>query len=544
MPGDTKELDIFLRDRQYGTTERVSETVAGTQANGESNLAAISADGRFVAFQSRASNLVSGDLNGVQDIFIRAITPPNTAPGISLGPYATVAEGAPYTGSGAFIDPDADTWTAAVSYGDGSGVQPLTLNPDKSFTLSHTYAENGSYIVTVTVTDGDGSTSPAAVTEAGGSGTASAIHTYAAPGAYTVTLTVTDDDGDSGTTTLPSVVIDNPAPVVSGGPDAAVDEAAPYTGSGSFTDQPGDAWSATVDYGDGSGVQPLPLNADKSFALNHTYADNGSYTVTVTVSDSYGAAGTDTLTVTVGNVSPNVGAITAPADPVAVGVPVTISAPFTDPGNLDTHTALVDWGDGSTSPAGVTEAGGSGTAGATHTYATAGIYTVTLTVTDKDGGSGTALFQYVVIYDPEGGFVTGVGRIQSPAGAFAADPALTGKASFRFTLKYQKGATAPSGQAQFQFKGANLNFQSQTYQWMVISGAWVQFKGTGVINGAGDYAFLITAVDGQVSGGGADRFRIKIWDRVTGAVVYDCQPGAVQTGEPSTAIDSGSIVIH
>jgi Tol biopolymer transport system component len=64
-------LDVFVRDRQLGTTERVSVSSAGTQSNDGSNNPAISADGRFVAFRSHATNLVSGDTNNVDDIFVR-----------------------------------------------------------------------------------------------------------------------------------------------------------------------------------------------------------------------------------------------------------------------------------------------------------------------------------------------------------------------------------------------------------------------------------------------------------------------------------------
>ena len=63
--------DIFVRDRVAGTTELVSVSSAGVQGNGDSRLPSISADGRFVAFKSKASNLVSGDTNGISDIFVR-----------------------------------------------------------------------------------------------------------------------------------------------------------------------------------------------------------------------------------------------------------------------------------------------------------------------------------------------------------------------------------------------------------------------------------------------------------------------------------------
>ncbi len=63
--------DIFVRDRQTGTTRRVSVSSTGTEGNGNSSFPAISADGRFVAFSSAASNLIDADTNGRSDIFVR-----------------------------------------------------------------------------------------------------------------------------------------------------------------------------------------------------------------------------------------------------------------------------------------------------------------------------------------------------------------------------------------------------------------------------------------------------------------------------------------
>ena len=72
VPGDTNGLrDVFIRDRQMGTTERVSVSSLGAEANADSFDASVSADGRFVAFESAASNLVTGDTNGVSDDFVR-----------------------------------------------------------------------------------------------------------------------------------------------------------------------------------------------------------------------------------------------------------------------------------------------------------------------------------------------------------------------------------------------------------------------------------------------------------------------------------------
>jgi len=73
VAGDTNERpDVFVRDRVRGTTTRVSVATRGAQANQRSSEPAISANGRYVAFSSDASNLVRGDTNGSSDVFVRA----------------------------------------------------------------------------------------------------------------------------------------------------------------------------------------------------------------------------------------------------------------------------------------------------------------------------------------------------------------------------------------------------------------------------------------------------------------------------------------
>jgi Tol biopolymer transport system component len=72
VPGDVNAAyDIFVRDRQSGTTNRVSKSSAGVEGNGESSSSSISADGRYVAFESSATNLITGDTNSQRDIFVR-----------------------------------------------------------------------------------------------------------------------------------------------------------------------------------------------------------------------------------------------------------------------------------------------------------------------------------------------------------------------------------------------------------------------------------------------------------------------------------------
>jgi probable HAF family extracellular repeat protein len=248
--------------------------------------------------------------------------------------------------------------------------------------------------------------------------------------------------------------------------------------------------------------------------------------------------------------APTVGPISA-TDPVAVGVPVSVDASFTDADTNDTHVATWTWGDGGPDDAGVvSESGGSGTASASHVFSAAGIYSVSLEITDSTGLS-AHVSRDVVVYDPSAGFVTGGGWNNSPPGAYKADETLAGRATFGFVSKYKQGATVPTGKTEFQFHAARLNFHSNTYDWLVVAGARAQYKGTGTINGAGSYKFMLTAIDGQVNGGGGtDRFRIKIWyydaDLDKDVVVYDNQidSGTEGTLSEGTAIGGGSIVIH
>jgi hypothetical protein len=241
--------------------------------------------------------------------------------------------------------------------------------------------------------------------------------------------------------------------------------------------------------------------------------------------------------------------VTAPA---ALGEPVTATVNFCDPDFWQTHTITIDWGDGTSTtielPAGTSEedecqdVSETREAAPEDNYVATGVYTVTVTVEDEAGASDSAS-EFAVIYDPSSGFVTGGGWIDSPTSAYAADPNLTGKANFGFVSKYKKGADVPTGNTQFQFKVADLNFKSTSYQWLLIAGSKAKFKGDGTINGDGNYGFMLTGIDGDLNGGdGVDKFRIKIWDSDDN-IVYDNKTGEDDDADP-TALGGGSIVIH
>jgi hypothetical protein len=279
------------------------------------------------------------------------------------------------------------------------------------------------------------------------------------------------------------------------------------------------------------------------------------YTVAVVVTDDGTTAGdpdpksdSASTTVTVHNVAPIVTSTTGPAGPQQKGTATTVSATYTDVGTQDTHTCTFAWDD--SSPA-TTVPGSAGSCSATHTYAAAGVYTVSVTVTDDDTGADTETFTtFVVIYDPGAGFVTGGGWINVAPGSCTLTPSctsLSGKANFGFNSKYKKGASIPDGQTEFQFHAGNINFHSEAYEWLVINGHKAQYRGTGEINGTTGYSFILTAYDGNVNGGGGvDKFRIKIWSTSSGAVVFDSKMGTsddIDAANPQ-AIAGGSIVIH
>jgi Tol biopolymer transport system component len=94
VPDDTNDFyDVFVHDRQLGVTTRVSLKSNGLQANGDSYGPSISADGRFIAFESVATNLVTGDTNAVADIFVHDRSTHQTTR-VSLGPAGLQSNGA------------------------------------------------------------------------------------------------------------------------------------------------------------------------------------------------------------------------------------------------------------------------------------------------------------------------------------------------------------------------------------------------------------------------------------------------------------------
>ncbi len=171
---------------------------------------------------------------------------------------------------------------------------------------------------------------------------------------------------------------------------------------------------------------------------------------------------------------------------------------------------------------------------------TPGVYDACVRGTDAFDNTGAFECTMLVVFDPDGGFVTGGGWIQSEQGFCSLDAACEvadGKANFGFVSTYQQGANVPTGQTEFRFSAGDFNFHSSEYDWLVVAGPMAQFKGSGTVNGGGDYGFLLTAKDSALNGGPPDdTFRIKIWEKAGETNVYD--KGSNQP------IGGGSIVIH
>ncbi|MFV8341857.1 T9SS type A sorting domain-containing protein, partial [Flavobacterium sp. XS2P39] len=362
-------------------------------------------------------------------------------------------------------------------------------------------------------------------------GTTSDPLTRTTQGTSIVTWTFTDAVGNTSTQTQKIVVKDNQIPIIysNGNKNLITDLnacGATVVVSASVTDN--------CSVGSSIGVR------SDSLALTALYPV-GTTTITWNVIDANGNAATPVVqTVIVTNNAPAITSITPSnisLSPIALGTSASLNFVYAD---NNVTSAVINWDDATsitvTNPANIFTL--------SHTYATPGVYTVTLVLTDACGITTSSKYDYIVVYDPNGGFVTGGGWINSPPGAWVGNPTLIGKANFGFVAKYKKGSTVPDGNTEFQFKEGNLNFNSSSYDDMrlVISGTKANYKGVGKINGSGNYGFLVSAIDG---GAGADKFRIKIWNKDNGnAVVYDNNMGNDENDLPTTVLGGGSIVIH
>jgi hypothetical protein len=186
------------------------------------------------------------------------------APELAVTPRA-VAEGDQVTLTGRLADPDArDRLTLVVDWGDGSPVE--RFHPGRGpFRIPHRYRDDSARLP---------------------------------GGTYRIHVTWFDDHG-AGAARDVFATVRNLAPQVFAGGPVVLGPAGNLVRWGFFSDPGADVWTAAVDYGDGSGPQPLRLRGARRFVLQHGYQRPGVYQVTVTVRDDDGGGGRDTFAVVV-----------------------------------------------------------------------------------------------------------------------------------------------------------------------------------------------------------------------------------------------------
>ncbi len=327
-------------------------------------------------------------------IFPRTREPPPRSPGRSLGGLRlysygwTFGDGATSSGSPtpSHVYANPGTYTATLTAQDnlgdvGTSSVLVTVNdvaPSVTLTAPTSGEAGVSESFSASATDISPADQAAGFTYSwvfGDGGTATGAnpsHTFAAAGTYTVTATATDEYGTMGTASGTVVVVGPPtvnagsAFTVNAGTSTTFSQATESGGTAPFTY----SWT----FGDGS-------TASGSLNPSHTYANPGSDTATVTVTDADNVTSSSSVVVTVNDVAPSV-TLTAPTSGEA-GVSESFSASATDISPAVQAAGFTySWmfGDGGTATG----------ASPSHTFAAAGTYTVTVTATDEYGKTGTA----------------------------------------------------------------------------------------------------------------------------------------------------------
>jgi hypothetical protein len=218
------------------------------------------------------------------------------------------------------------------------------------------------------------------------------------------------DTWDASSTDVASVTVRNVPPILEVREGFTANEGASVSlGSTQFSD-PGtlDTHTATIDWGDGTALEAGNVNeagGAGTVSGSHVYADNGIYTVEVCVTDDDEATTCDTFQIEVLNTPP----IVSPGPDLQINESDFVSLPpslFNDLGTLDTHTAVIDWGDSTVESGVVSESpfgppgstsGADGSVSGTHQFGDDGVYTVLVSVTDDDGDTGIGSFMVTVI---------------------------------------------------------------------------------------------------------------------------------------------------
>jgi hypothetical protein len=217
---------------------------------------------------------------------------------------------------------------------------------------------------------------------------------FPADGSYTVTARAIDGAGNTSPAVTANLTINAPPSADAGGPYSGSEGAPVHLTGSTSSDTQTSSWSyepvANVDAG-----ATCTFGDHTAPTTSFSCTDDGTYRVTLSADDGANSPVTSSATVTLSNSAPDV-TIDSPLPGARLphSSPVSLTASFSDPGTNDSHAGgcSVEWGDATTSAGTVTEntASGSGTCAASHAYETAGNYVPKVTVTDDDGGSGSA----------------------------------------------------------------------------------------------------------------------------------------------------------
>lgn len=406
----------------------------------------------------------------------------------------TPVEGATFTGViASFHDPDpaaanvaaADDQSAVIDWGDGTSTTNGSLTgtgASYSVTGTHTYAEEGTFRVSVTVTDTDTPTVHATAASTANVSDA-ALHITAQPA-----LSSTEGAPTSAGLVVTKFTDDDPAGTV-----------------GDYT--------ATIDWGDGTAHSVGTVSAGTSgdfvvAAPRHTYAEEGTPTVTVTVSDQGGASAVAhppmaTADAALHSTGLTNGTLSGSSTPVlywpAGGNAVLAHVTDDDPlGMPSDYTAVVHWGDGTQSDAVVSNAAGGGfSVTGNHTYSNAnlGVHTVTIDVSDE-GGATTHTSTTVLAY----GFASGGTFAIGDRTLSALSPSFTVPVTF-WGSSWYKTDVLSGGAAPSSFKGyvSNPPANPTPPAFLPTATNWTTLTGSSSLPPATVPAYMLVLVTGQVT---------------------------------------------
>jgi predicted extracellular nuclease len=272
-----------------------------------------------------------------------------------------------------------------------------------------------------------------------------------------------------------------------GGPYALVEGSA-VTLAGAGSDPEGKAVALAWDL-DGDGLFEV-AGATATLA-----APDGPLTRTVQlrVTDAGGLASVATAVVQVANAPPQLGPLAAP-DALPIQAPLSLSVAFSDAGRLDTQRALWAWGDGRTA-AGQVAGVGVGSVAGTVAWSQAGLYRLSLTLTDKDGAQAVASHE-VAVYDPAGQ-AQADGTLALPPGVWLPGPGVSGLLELRLSAAYGSaggGAAVarPVGAAEVRFAAAALQVESTALRWLVVRDGVAMLEGAAQVNGLAGHRLRVT----------------------------------------------------